>query len=327
MEQSLTGLRLGLIANDESSLQRLEKMLDGFDCQCPYGEVLSEIDWQGAITDVQPDAWIVCVDDADNSELDDWLAEQSITVMLADEAVPASRSEAYPEWRQRWLQKLRKLTQVHKEKPQWPKQLWVLAASTGGPEAVGEFLSELPANLDAGFIYIQHSSVSGEPLIRQVVAKRSVYPMALAEEGQAVAPGKVWMLGASRRLLLNSQGLLESDGKPWASDFSPSIDQFVYSAASRISGQNNCQLGVIIFSGMAGDGAEACRFAQQRGVEIWTQSPESCISPFMPMATAETAQVKFSGSPKQLAEKLCEHLASVSESEDSEETCLEKVAS
>ncbi|MBB6519887.1 chemotaxis protein CheB [Pseudoteredinibacter isoporae] len=326
MEQSLPGLQLGLIANDDSSLQRLQKMLEEFDCQCLYAEVLSEIDWQGPILDVQPDAWMVCVDDADNSELAEWLVEQSVTVMLADEAVPATRSDAFPEWRQRWLHKLRKLN-VHKEKPHWPKQLWVLAASTGGPEAVGEFLSELPADLDAGFIYIQHSSVSGEPLIRQVVAKRSVYPVELAEEGQAVAPGKVWMLGASRRLLLNSQGLLESDDKPWASDFSPSIDQFVYSAASRISGQNNCQLGVIIFSGMAGDGAEACRFAQQRGVEIWTQSPESSISPFMPMAAAEIAQVKFSGSPKQLAEKLCEHLASVSETEEPEEACLEKVAS
>lgn len=326
MEQSLQGLQLGLIANDDSSLQRLQKMLRDFDCQCLYAEVLSEVEWQEQISEVQPDAWIVCVDDADNTELADWLAEQSVTVMLADEAVPTSRSKAYPEWRQRWLNKLRKLTQVHKEKAQWPKQLWVLAASTGGPEAVGEFLSELPADLDAGFIYIQHSSVSGEPLIRQVVAKRSVYPVELAEEGQAVAPGKVWMLGASRRLLLNSQGLLESDGKPWASDFSPSIDQFVYSAASRISNQTHCQLGVIIFSGMAGDGAEACRFAQQRGVEIWTQSPESSISPFMPMAAAEIAQVKFSGSPKQLAEKLSEHLMSVSESEESE-PCLEKVAS
>ena len=319
-KQTSLGLSLGLICNDEQSLSRLKKMLAGFDCDCTYEEVLADVNWQQLDADV--DAWVVCVEDADNLCLAEWLAEQSRPVMLADESVPPPSSKHYPEWRQRWLQKLRKLTQSHEEKAQWPKQLWLLAASTGGPEAVGEFLSALPADLDAGFIYIQHSSVNGVPLIRQAVARHCAYPVEIAEAGQAVAPGRVWMLGAKKRLLLNSQGLLESDDKPWASDFAPSIDQFVYSAATKLAGQN-CQLGVIIFSGMAGDGAEACRFAQQRGVQIWTQSPESCISPFMPIAAAETAAINFSGSPKQLAKRLSQYLLNESACDAS----LERAAS
>ncbi|WP_299775867.1 chemotaxis protein CheB [uncultured Pseudoteredinibacter sp.] len=311
MKRNLQGLKLGVIANDDASLEGFNDLLAGLGCKSIFADTLSNIDWQGEINQLQADAWIVCVKDHDDDALADWLAEQSCALMLADEDIPKKDSASFGEWRQRWMQKLHKLRQGETQVARWPKQLWILGASTGGPEAVSEFLAALPDGLDAGFIYIQHSSVAGVPLIRQVVEKHSPYPVEIAEAGQAVAAGKVLMLGAKKRLLLNSQGMLEADGRAWASDFSPSIDQFVYSAATKVAAINSCQLGVIIFSGMAGDGAEACRFAQQRGAQIWVQSPESSISPYMPIAAAEIAEIEFSGSPKQLAKNISQQLSDV----------------
>ncbi|MGV8836125.1 chemotaxis protein CheB, partial [Cellvibrio sp.] len=106
------------------------------------------------------DAWVVDVaeDYCDEQHLLEQLFAQSrVPIILSDSSEFAPGSEDHSAWLRRTglrLQRLRGDINLQQANP--ASELWVLAASTGGPAAVKRFLAQLPANLGIAFLYVQH---------------------------------------------------------------------------------------------------------------------------------------------------------------------------
>lgn len=311
-EPKSLGLSVAVIADGAEAQQQLEHMLAELMCEPKISVLIEDMDWPQWQDEVSVDVWLIWADLENTSSdgFEDWLAEVTEAVILEDEKISKPDTQAYKEWQQRWHKKLRGLAQGRAELVSWPSQLWFIAASTGGPEGVGEFLQNLSPGLDVGFVYLQHTSVAAEASILRAVDRRSNYPVQMGKAGHAIAPGRVTMISAKESMLLNKQGQLRADGRAWASEFAPNADQFIHSAMHKLAAMRHCQLGVIVFSGMGDDGAAACRYAHQLGAKVWVQSPDASISPYMPLAAQATNCVEYSGSPKEMAQRLEAQLVS-----------------
>lgn len=298
-------LRLGLVCDTVDNQSQFAQMLGDLGCAPQISCLVDDLH-----QDEELDAWVIHVAAEDDwpLELEQWLAVIGVPVLLAEDLLPGQNPQAYSEWKHRWYRKLLQLTLGREEFVSWPKQLWFVAASAGGPEAALEFFESLEPGLDVGFVYIQHTTAAAEASLVKILNRRSAYPLVLGKAGTAIGPGKVVVISAKHSVHLSSRGVLETSAEPWAGDFAPSIDQFVCSAIHKLGSRCQSSLGLMILSGMGDDGAAACQYSHQSGITIWAQGPKSCISPYMPQAAIKTGFVANTASPRALATQLADLL-------------------
>jgi chemosensory pili system protein ChpB (putative protein-glutamate methylesterase) len=184
------------------------------------------------------------------------------------------------------------------------RQVWVLGASLGGPEALKRFLHALPADIPAAFIVAQHLGANFVTLLAEQlnrVTKLSVMPPV---EGHLFQQQDVIVAPVGEHLLINPIGNIELAELPEQTSYSPSIDLVIRDIADRYGKQ----AGAIIFSGMGDDGKHGCQHLLDKGGQVWVQTAESCVISSMPDNVKRVCTPQFVGNPEQLAKQLVKHL-------------------
>ncbi|MBS7326284.1 MAG: chemotaxis protein CheB [Thiopseudomonas sp.] len=286
-----------------------------------------------ALADCVPDAWLVDLlrMDAHQQALLEHLYGQDAPVLVGEGEAPQAYSDDYARW-ERSLQK--KLDALDRKKgqpvpaaptqasaPALPpkvdklsadnnapaEQLWLLAASMGGPVAVKEFLDALPAGLPIGFLYAQHIDGSFEKQLPSAVGRHSRWPVRLAQHDDFVRTGEVVVVPVSQELNFAGGGRMQCMGRPWNGSYSPSIEQMMLNLAAVFG---HCS-GTIVFSGMGEDGSRACAHVAGKGMKIWAQDSQSSTCPSMPDSVRETGFSSYSGTPRELARAMLNHTYSL----------------
>ena len=319
-------IKLAVVAENSLQQHRLRSALENFGCEV-LGLSPQTLELKGI--DEQVSAWLI--DLREDHELLDTFLELEQPVLLGFEAAPSKQEPSYPKWEKRLYAKLKQLLgpeliqtqtsinaieQLDSNSPQIPvrridphakqaKHIWVLGSSLGGPEAVKEFLDELPADLPVAFIYGQHIDAQFVPVLAQVLARHSHFKLSVAQGGDILKAGEVLIVPADKELIF-SDGVVRLLPTPWPGPYGPSVDQLILNTHKAFS-----QAGVILFSGMGNDGAEAVQTIQHNNIHIWAQSSNTCASSAMPDASRETGAVTFSGSPKELAQHFVETINTV----------------
>lgn len=249
--------------------------------------------------DSGPDA-----DDGGGSLLEQIVQASDAPLLVSDEAPPAQQ-EQLAVWRRRLLGKLAELMAAANAEPAaagaaLPQAVWVLAASTGGPAAVGEFLAALRPGLPIALVYAQHIEAHFDRVLGAALAQHGHYAVAIGRGEQRLHSGSLLIVPADRQLrFLPFHRVLETD-QPWSGPYQPVCDQVI----AQLARQYRDRCGVIVFSGLCDDGALGCRIAQSQGSAVWVQSPASCACPEMPAAALATGAVDFHGTPAELAQAL-----------------------
>lgn len=253
------------------------------------------------------DAWVVDVaeDYCDEQHLLERLFAQSrVPIILSDSSEFTPGSEEHSAWLRRTglrLQRLRGDINLQQVNP--ANELWVLAASTGGPAAVKRFLAQLPANLGIALLYVQHIDANQAATLNRMMSKAGNYPAMLATQGLVLEANSLTLVTAREPVeILENGTLIVNYGQSWKGSYAPSIDQLAANAA-RIY-RERC--GLIIFTGMGDDGAASCRLIKQLGGRAWAQSPDDCTSDSMPVSALATGCVSLSGTPEYLARSLAQ---------------------
>lgn len=265
----------------------------------------------------QVDAWVVDVSEPDDGESDreqkaamihllDKLLEQTQVPVIVNDATELTDSwtqgsPEYNDWVRRMLRRLERLNgDINLQAGGGASEVWVLAASTGGPAAVKDFLKQLPAGLKIAFLYVQHiDSGQAETLVKMMTSSGH-YPVSIARQGSVLGDNTITIVTADRSVNIHDNGTLVVSKNLWAGRYSPSIDQVTANVA-RVYRQRS---GIIIFSGMGDDGAASCRLIKQQGGKVWVQTPEQSTIASMPDAAIATGTVSFIGSPPELADAL-----------------------
>ena len=188
-----------------------------------------------------------------------------------------------------------------------PDFVWVLGASTGGPEAVKSFLDHLPRDLSVAFIYAQHIDPGCEVMLSSL-GRHCHFSVKLCQEMMLPQKGDVIIVPTNHSLSVGVNGAIMPDKTAWNSPYTPHINSVI----AKVCRAYQHRSGVIIFSGMQDDGAESIAdlqstlspFGHLCSPPVWVQSPTSCVSSSMPEAALATGNVDFQGSPKELARRM-----------------------
>jgi len=176
----------------------------------------------------------------------------------------------------------------------------VLGASIGGPEAVREFLSEIPEKFPALFVLAQHMGEEFLELMAGQLAKATALKVCRPTHNQSIRHGEVIVVPSSQRLQISAQGRVALSPMPQPSVYTPSIDQVLYDIADGFG----VKALAIIFSGMARDAIEGSQYLADRGGKVWVQDPKTCVVSSMVDGAQEAGIVSFIGAPKELAQQL-----------------------
>mgnify|MGYP000902502152 FL=1 len=161
--------------------------------------------------------------------------------------------------------------------------LVVIGSSTGGPKALPEVLSRLPANLPASVLIVQHMP---EGFTRSFAERLNwVSPLEVkeAEEGEEILQGKVYLAQGNRHLMLNGRRLHLDDG-PKVNYVRPAVDILMKSVAPMYGPRT---IGVIL-TGMGSDGAEGMKCIKRNGGKTIAQSEGTCVVYGMPKAVVDS---------------------------------------
>jgi chemosensory pili system protein ChpB (putative protein-glutamate methylesterase) len=304
MNGKLFGPQVGIVAGTDLHRHVLKKLLleSGYGARC--------IDPQQLLQCLQedenkPDAWLLDSSDPDVDQLVSQIVQySSATPFLVNDEYPPAQPEALADWRRRVLDKLEELVASVSAAPyakiEAPVAVWVLAASTGGPEAISEFLAALQPGLPIAMVYAQHIESGFDSVLKNALERHRHYPSTLCRGEQSLRKGGLLVVPADRQLRFLPFHRVIETRSPWEGRYQPAIDQ-VTGDLARLYPQ---RCGVIVFSGLCDDGALGCRVVQANGGEIWAQTPASCVSPDMPQAALATGTVTVQGTPEQLAQAM-----------------------
>jgi len=296
-------LRLGIMVDAVVKQQHLHKLVTEAGHCVVQDELLEASQKNSDISGNVLDAWIVDIEDG--AALDVLLSTSLVPVILSDSSEYQPGTDEHKAWSRRMAVRLLRLSgEINVPRTERASSVWILAASTGGPAAVKEFLSHLQPGLNIAFVYVQHIDANYVATLIKMMSTAGHYPAFLAGQGAVLQRNAIALINAEQSLEIVEDGTLLATGKPWGGPYAPSIDQVAANIA-RIYRQG---AGLIVFSGMGDDGARSCRLIRQQSGQVWIQTPASCTSASMPEAALATNCVDFSGTPKELA---C-HLASFS---------------
>jgi two-component system chemotaxis response regulator CheB len=158
-----------------------------------------------------------------------------------------------------------------------------IGASTGGPQALLEVLSTLPASFGLPVMVVQHMSAGFTPGLARWLDQQVALPVAMAEDGAALRPG-IWFAPEDVHLVVDRSMRIALDGLSEAGGVHrPSVDVLLRSVAVAAG---SGAVGVVL-TGMGRDGSDGIAAVREAGGLTIAQDESSSVVWGMPRAAAE----------------------------------------
>ena len=165
----------------------------------------------------------------------------------------------------------------------------VVGASTGGTEALRDFLSGLPIDCP-GVVIVQHMPEHFTSAFAQRLNTLCTISVKEAEDNDSIVRGQALIAPGNHHCLVKRSGaryFVEIKDGPLVSRHRPSVD-VLFRSAARYAGQN-C-VGVIM-TGMGDDGAKGMKELKDSGAFTIAQDEASCIVFGMPKEAIKLAAI------------------------------------
>jgi len=323
MQNEIDNIRIAITSDSILHRNYLQKTMEHSGIEVVLNESLTE-KFMSKLDNIESDVVLFDVEAIEDEHLEylDQLLEQSrIPVIINDvSALTLNEPKSSSKWNDNLLQKIADITgrsnwdehlsdinivndnniTVDTNQNELAKNVWVLGASLGGPDAVKRFLAEIPKDLPVAFIVAQHLGENFVSLLAEQLDRYTEFTVTVAKEGHVIRHNEVLVVPTDERLIINPIGAIELKKKTEQAKYTPSIDNTINDVALRY--KNNS--GAIIFSGMCDDGVQGCESLITKGGQVWIQDPDSCVISAMPESVAKKVSVTYSGTPEMLAEQL-----------------------
>jgi two-component system chemotaxis response regulator CheB len=167
-----------------------------------------------------------------------------------------------------------------------PRAVIAIGASAGGVEALQAVVRGLPVDLDAAVFVVLHLPPYAKSRLPDVLNRIGGLPAAFVEDGESIAPGRIYVAPPDRHLLVRS-GRLELSKGPRENHSRPAIDPLFRSAARAYGAR---AIGVIL-SGALYDGSAGLMAIKARGGLAIVQDPAEAIAAGMPLSALRLVDV------------------------------------
>lgn len=179
----------------------------------------------------------------------------------------------------------------------------VIASSTGGPNALVEFFTQLREPVPFPIVIAQHMPPIFTASLAERLAVHSGKKAGEAHDGEVLRPNQIYVAPGNYHLSLagtRTEPVAKLDQGPMRNFVRPCAD-FLFESASEIF-EKNC-LG-IVFTGMGRDGADGAGAIKRNGGGVIIQTEESCVVFGMPGAVYNEGNFHWSGTPSEIAQKV-----------------------
>lgn len=160
----------------------------------------------------------------------------------------------------------------------------VIGGSAGGVELSLRLARDLPKDLDAAVFIVIHLSPSAPSAFAELLNRRSALPVAWAQHGEPIQPGRIYLCPPDLHLLLEERHMCLGRG-PRENGHRPAVDP-LFRTAAHAHGPR--VVGVII-SGNLDDGSIGLREIRAMGGKAIVQNPDDAIYNGMPLNAIEEA--------------------------------------
>jgi len=162
-------------------------------------------------------------------------------------------------------------------------QLVAIGASTGGPHALVNLLQQLPSDLQAAVVIVQHLTEEFSFDLTAWLDTQSSLNVHLAIEGSQPRVGNVYIAHSDDHLVFDEHGSFLYTPHPQNIHYRPSVDVFFQSLA-----KHWCMPGVaVLLTGMGHDGAKGLAELKQNRWHTIAQDQKSSAVYGMPKAAKE----------------------------------------
>ncbi len=161
-----------------------------------------------------------------------------------------------------------------------------IGISTGGPNALAEFIPRLPADFPAPIVIVQHMPPLFTKSLAESLSKKSLIEVREGVAGARLERGTIWIApGGFHMEALRRKGQVEiaiSEGPP-VNSCRPSVDILFQSVAEAYGPK----VLAAVLTGMGADGLTGCSRIRKAGGRVFVQDEASSVVWGMPGAVAK----------------------------------------
>jgi len=172
-------------------------------------------------------------------------------------------------------------------KPQTPRKIVLIGASTGGPGQIEKIISSLPVLSDTAVIIAQHMSMDFIPSFTKRLKELSTNTIEMVKDNASVEPGNIYLCHGITSVKKDGYGLKFNVESSKQYKYNPDINTVFNSFVP--FAQELEILGVIL-TGIGDDGVDGCKQLSLKGVRTITQDEKSAIVDGMPSRARKEVQ-------------------------------------
>jgi two-component system chemotaxis response regulator CheB len=170
-----------------------------------------------------------------------------------------------------------------------PAEVVAIAASTGGPGAIHNILTTLPADYPVPILVVQHLSHGFIPGFAGWLDKASRLKVKPAQEGEALRPGTVYVAVDDRHLCVTPSRRIHLSTADAVGGFRPSGTVLFESVAAAFGSRAVA----VILTGMGRDGVDGLRAIRRTGGRTVAESETTAVVYGMPAAAVQAGLADF----------------------------------
>ena len=162
-----------------------------------------------------------------------------------------------------------------------------VVASTGGPRALAQLMADLPGDLDASMLVVQHITAGFSAHLARWLDAHSALTVREGVHGEHVEPGHVYIAPSESHMMLGvGRTLMIHEGDP-VEGHCPNGDLLLESIATH---HGAASIGAVL-SGMGHDGARGLKALSDTGALTLVQDRSSSVVYGMPQSALDLGGV------------------------------------
>lgn len=180
------------------------------------------------------------------------------------------------------------------------RDIILIGASTGGPNAIEKVILELTTDLDISVLVVQHMPSGFTKAFAERLNKKCALNVLEASDGIKIEKNKVYIAPGGFHMTVERAGVIRLNKEPPIWGVRPAVDKLFISASAIYT---NRVISVVL-TGMGKDGAEGTVAAKMNKAITISQDENSSVIYGMPKVTYETGCVDYVLPLKDIASKI-----------------------
>jgi two-component system chemotaxis response regulator CheB len=163
----------------------------------------------------------------------------------------------------------------------------MLAASTGGPQTLMNFVPSFPANFPGAVLLVQHMPGAFTSQFAAQLGQAARIPVKEADQGELIRPGNLYVCPGSHHMRVSPTGRITLDDGPRVEGYKPCANLAMETVATFAG-----PMGIAaVLTGMGTDGAKGAQAMKSSGGYVIAQDEATSVIFGMPAEAIKTGAV------------------------------------